>query len=468
MPITPSLVYNSNLSPNSYTYGNAQTAYTTAHGASGYKLSICETLIKKSYITEDGATSYYYIWADGDGTEHYFMPSTTDATTYVDEDGLLLTLVEKTASNTCTITDSGKNIRTFNKCRSYPGGTLAAYYLSRITDKSGNAVAFTVDLFYRPTAVQLIPNGSSSIEQLRIIYTSFGLPLAVWNPASGDGVAFRYSSVSGAGQTYYVLQKVVHAHGSTAQADWETFYHSGAYMSTARITLDAIASYTYDENGRITSASNGMTQYEINYSYDTIGRVIAVSECAGSTGQQISLEYGTSSTIIRTSGSDDEFDNSDDLLTTYGFDAEGRAVSCYTTDLSRTQIYGTSSGQYVGEDNEKAKNKTNVVKKKRNGVKEAKLKYRLISYDQASDSSTLRVKLYTGRTHQIRVQMSFIGHCIHGDKKYGSDVSVKPMRLHSFLLSFDNPATNNKEIFTSIPDWIDAKSSEKLYSDTFC
>ena len=117
---------------------------------------------------------------------------------------------------------------------------------------------------------------------------------------------------------------------------------------------------------------------------------------------------------------------------------------------------------------DKAKNKTYVVKKKRNGVKEARLKYTLISYDQASDSSTVRVKLYTGRTHQIRVQMSFIGHSIHGDKKYGSDVSVKPMRLHSFLLSFYDPTTNKKETFTSIPDWIDIRSSEKLYSDTFC
>ena len=117
---------------------------------------------------------------------------------------------------------------------------------------------------------------------------------------------------------------------------------------------------------------------------------------------------------------------------------------------------------------DKAKNKTYVVKKKRNGVKEARLKYTLISYDQVSDSSTLRVKLYTGRTHQIRVQMSFIGHSIHGDKKYGSDISVKPIRLHSFLLSFYDHTTNKKETFTSIPDWIDNKSSEKLYSDTFC
>ena len=117
---------------------------------------------------------------------------------------------------------------------------------------------------------------------------------------------------------------------------------------------------------------------------------------------------------------------------------------------------------------DKTKNKTYVVKKKRNGVKEAKLKYTLISYDQTEDRSTLRIKLYTGRTHQIRVQLAFIGHSICGDKKYGSEIAVRPMRLHSFLLSFYDPATNKKEVFTSIPDWIDNKSSVELYSDTSC
>jgi 23S rRNA pseudouridine1911/1915/1917 synthase len=117
---------------------------------------------------------------------------------------------------------------------------------------------------------------------------------------------------------------------------------------------------------------------------------------------------------------------------------------------------------------DKSKNKTYVVKKKRNGVKEARLKYTLVSHDEKTDFSTLRIKLYTGRTHQIRVQLAFMGHSILGDRKYGSEISVKPIRFHSFLLSFYDPATNKKEIFTSTPDWIDERSSSLLYSDTSC
>ena len=127
-----------------------------------------------------------------------------------------------------------------------------------------------------------------------------------------------------------------------------------------------------------------------------------------------------------------------------------KRVSPHTAELSNLLFH------------DRTKNKTYVVKKKRNGVKEAKLKYTLISYDQSENLSTLRIKLYTGRTHQIRVQLAHIGHSICGDKKYGSEIAVKPIRLHSFSLSFYDPATNKKEVFTSIPDWLDNKSSEEL------
>ena len=103
---------------------------------------------------------------------------------------------------------------------------------------------------------------------------------------------------------------------------------------------------------------------------------------------------------------------------------------------------------------DKQKNKTYVVKKKRAGVKEAVLEYSVIDYDSVNDVSKLKIKLLTGRTHQIRVQFASRGHSILGDRKYGSAINIKPMRLHSHLISFFNASTSERITFTSTPSWI--------------
>ena len=97
------------------------------------------------------------------------------------------------------------------------------------------------------------------------------------------------------------------------------------------------------------------------------------------------------------------------------------------------------------------KNKTYVVKKKRAGVKEAILEYELISYDAEQNLSTLKIRLLTGRTHQIRVQLASRGFPICGDRKYGSSMNVKPIRLHSHLLTFADIAKSG-EILTFLSE----------------
>lgn len=358
MPITPAMVYNSVLAAKDYSYSNVQTSNVTSLAPKGFKLNLHETLIKKSYIDAEGATAYYFIWADADGTEHYFMPTDTDGT-YADEDGMLMTLVEST---TCTITDSNENVRTFTS-RSRPSGTISGWYLSSIADRNGNKVTFTVDSSYRPITISLVPKNRTAIEQMKIAYNSDGDPYVVWNPNSGEGVVFRMSSSATTTSTVTsggsYLRQTVRAHGGTTEAEWLAFYNTNSNTSTSTITVDAVAQYTYNSSGLLLTATNNLSQYKISYGYDSAKRVTSVAEYATATnglGQQISLSYGTSSTVIRTSGTDDVFNTSDDLITTYGFDYAGRTVSCYTTDLDRTQIYGASNGQYVGEENENAKN----------------------------------------------------------------------------------------------------------------
>jgi len=67
------------------------------------------------------------------------------------------------------------------------------------------------------------------------------------------------------------------------------------------------------------------------------------------------------------------------------------------------------------------------------GTRWAKSRYRVEKYDQ--DGSLLRVSPTTGRTHQIRVHLSLIGHPIKGDERYGGGKNEHLM-LHAWRLSF--------------------------------
>jgi 23S rRNA pseudouridine1911/1915/1917 synthase len=64
----------------------------------------------------------------------------------------------------------------------------------------------------------------------------------------------------------------------------------------------------------------------------------------------------------------------------------------------------------------------------------------------------LELTPFTGRTHQLRVHLSFIGHPILGDKKYGRDTKFSRLALHAFRIGFVHPRTGNFiEVKTDIP-----------------
>lgn len=86
---------------------------------------------------------------------------------------------------------------------------------------------------------------------------------------------------------------------------------------------------------------------------------------------------------------------------------------------------------------DRGKNKTYVVARQRNGVREARLAYQVLA--QRPDGSALvQVRLYTGRTHQIRVQFASRGWPLRGDRRYGAQ-SSGPLGLLSWRLSFPHP-----------------------------
>ncbi len=71
-----------------------------------------------------------------------------------------------------------------------------------------------------------------------------------------------------------------------------------------------------------------------------------------------------------------------------------------------------------------------------------------------SASSLLRLRLDTGRTHQIRVHLQAIGHPVYGDPEYGSAGALGLARqfLHATRLAFDHPLSGERiDVVSPLP-----------------
>ncbi|MFE8696212.1 RluA family pseudouridine synthase [Cytobacillus sp. FJAT-53684] len=77
--------------------------------------------------------------------------------------------------------------------------------------------------------------------------------------------------------------------------------------------------------------------------------------------------------------------------------------------------------------------------------------YELIEYDPKQDLSLIKCQLDTGRTHQIRVHLSHIGHPLAGDSIYGGQPVFDRQALHAAKLEFLHPFTNEKLCITASP-----------------
>jgi 23S rRNA pseudouridine1911/1915/1917 synthase len=83
------------------------------------------------------------------------------------------------------------------------------------------------------------------------------------------------------------------------------------------------------------------------------------------------------------------------------------------------------------------------------GSKEVLLTYKVLEMD--GKTSLLEIALHTGRYHQIRAQLSFIGHPIIGDKKYGSTLFAGENRIElvHHKMEFLHPVTKVLMQFSS-------------------
>ena len=82
------------------------------------------------------------------------------------------------------------------------------------------------------------------------------------------------------------------------------------------------------------------------------------------------------------------------------------------------------------------------------GGKQAVTRYTTI--ETYGDRSLLRLRLETGRTHQIRVHCAYIGHPLVGDDMYGGSTDeLARHALHSCYMEFRHPITGEKKRFSS-------------------
>lgn len=104
--------------------------------------------------------------------------------------------------------------------------------------------------------------------------------------------------------------------------------------------------------------------------------------------------------------------------------------------------------------------KVYTAKKDTKDAKYAKLEYSVIA--EKKGFSLVKIKLYTGRTHQIRVQFASRGFSLVGDTKYGEqstkDNGKTPIALFSYRLAFRHPVSNKMIECLELPSPVGAFS----------
>ena len=307
MPLSLYAVYNGYASDLLHVAGKSSSSRTTL--ARGWRLNIQQTLLPSNEFKLSGESleHYPYVYTDADGTDHYFVKKTKDGkTTYIDEDGLGLTLtIGDTTDFRYQVTDKDDNKMMFNSVGN----------LRRIEDANGNRIAIVykeaTDNYDAGKRIDYVADGTD--HKYTFHYND--------NDPENDNVQYitdRYGRrIVFARVSPSILEEIRYPDGTKS-----TFtYESTEPYSMLTVVDDADYRLKFD----YTSAAKGKRVSKIR-EYSALGD--SDSRALGQTVTFDRSKYNT--TVIRANGSDDEYNTDDDMLTTCHFDNAGRLTSSYT------------------------------------------------------------------------------------------------------------------------------------------
>ena len=440
----PYLVYQSSQA-NEYNINSDNTNTPQKYGslALGWHLSTDEAITW--YPDPSNDEKNIYILTDGDGTEHYFLATDTTGT-YRDEDGLGLMLHVLDNGSRFEIIDSAHNTRAYTVYSStnFAEGAL----LTSIKDPNGNELLFLRETSYgRITNIQMSPNGISPIIFLEFAYDDFGYLTSITDNAYDRRVSFIYADDPNdeeIGEDGLYLRQVV-----LSNANGDTQYATASYFYSNEYSNSVTGTVSTGEVYRLSTVYDGLSQRFLEYSYDSMGRVIDVTEFAYDDredvkqGQSILMEYGNQYTAIHTSGSDEELSTDDDIVTRYCFDSFGRAVSVYSTDLDGETVYGATGGSYDTNDESINSIKTSVV----SGGSSAN--YLLNGSFELSNTITEAVPYwYTNNSQQIWVNNNNVNDCKYVQIDFLSNGSEENYELYQVVFLSNGEYTLSFEYST--------------------
>ena len=337
MPFSLSLVYNSALN-NSY-FGSSSDSYTRDFQnmilGGGWKLS-AQQCIQSVRIAEDDTNTLYWVYTDGDGTQHYFYE--TSSGVYEDEDGLGLkiTLVSETGHTNFKMTDDYGNetffrdgILTYTK-DAYGNGIYYCYNYSTFNGAASTTWRPTNAVHNQLTSIWRLNNGGSSEQLARFVYDSNNNITGVYDEA-GRETLFYYNTSGG----IRYLDYVVYPDGAKADYTYNTYGMTCAYDQEANYGI----CYTYDSDGTV----NQFYEYYLSGATHVIGNIV-------------SCWNGLNRSSYRDWGADHKKETSDDLRQEVLFDNWGRTVCTYTTNTDSTEVLGSSAASYVQNSGTSRKN----------------------------------------------------------------------------------------------------------------